>query len=139
MSLLTSGQLLHVALSLTLCCCHTVHLAAEEDASKPRDQDGADGTQGSPLAEGEAAGKAMAGRRRGKGGDIDPSATLADPASLKAKEMDVTLDSDPLFGRTSRLFDESSTAGETSTARQPCVVVARTCHTLQCWQSQHQH
>ena len=42
---------------------------------------------------------------------ISPS-TLSQ-ASLRAKESEPTFDDDPLFGKTSRLFDENSAAGET--------------------------
>lgn len=38
---------------------------------------------------------------------VDPSSTLADPESLKAKEQDVTFDLDPLFTKMTKLFDEA--------------------------------
>ena len=38
---------------------------------------------------------------------VDPSSTLADPESLRAKEQDVTFDLDPLFTKMTKLFDEA--------------------------------
>ncbi|GAX76043.1 hypothetical protein CEUSTIGMA_g3486.t1 [Chlamydomonas eustigma] len=42
---------------------------------------------------------------------VDPRSTLADPESLRAKDVDSTFDADPLFGKTSKLFDENSASG----------------------------
>ncbi|KAJ9523186.1 hypothetical protein QJQ45_024076, partial [Haematococcus lacustris] len=59
--------------------------------------------------------QADAGKRRGKAtpgaNALDASATLADPAGLREKRSEMTFENDPLFNRTTKLFDENSPAG----------------------------
>ncbi len=41
----------------------------------------------------------------------DPSATLAPPESLREQKSEATFESDPLFNRTTKLFDENCASG----------------------------
>ena len=50
-------------------------------------------------------------KKRAAAGYDDLTSTLADSESLRAKEGETTLDADPVFGKTSKLFDENSAAG----------------------------
>ncbi|KAJ9505166.1 hypothetical protein QJQ45_023776, partial [Haematococcus lacustris] len=76
--------------------------------------------------------QADAGKRRGKAtpgaNALDASATLADPASLREKRSDMTFENDPLFNRTTKLFDENSPAASfnaslTLTTVQPLIML----------------
>lgn len=49
--------------------------------------------------------------RRRKAFNADQSSTLADPKTLAGKAVDETFDTDPMFAKTSRLFDENSASG----------------------------
>ncbi|MEW5309398.1 MAG: hypothetical protein WDW38_001291 [Sanguina aurantia] len=51
------------------------------------------------------------GVRRRKAFDADQSSTLRDAKALASKAVDETFDTDPMFAKTSRLFDENSAAG----------------------------
>ncbi len=58
----------------------------------------------------DAHGDQQAKQRRRK--DLDPSSTLADPDSIKAKAPELSFETDPLFVRTSALFDKGGAEGE---------------------------
>lgn len=64
----------------------------------------------------------MAKQRRRK--DLDPSSTLADPDSIKAKAPELSFETDPLFVRTSALFDKGGAEGEHVPAAAPASLIA---------------
>ena len=66
-------------------------------------QEGHDGTQQQQPGRKKRGGAAYAGG--------EPCSTLKDAASLKPKSQDITFDADPLFTKTSKLFDENSAEG----------------------------
>lgn len=59
------------------------------------------------------------GVRRRKAFDADQSSTLRDAKALASKAVDETFDTDPMFAKTSRLFDENSASGG-FTGRSAC-------------------
>lgn len=86
---------------------------ADDEGEGGDGQDGNNDTadQGDATQGGE--GQASQGRRkkRGQGAEVNPSCTLEHPDKLRDKRPEATFDSDPLFSKTSKLFDENSAAG----------------------------
>ncbi len=80
-----------------------------DDQSGDQPQGGTDPGAGSSQEENN---NKVIKRRGGAVGTFrDTSSTLASVDSLRAKAVELTFEADPLFGKTSKLFDESSAAG----------------------------
>jgi hypothetical protein len=84
-------------------------------ATDDEDDDTAAGSQGDQDKGGSQGGEGGAKPKKGRRGaaqpDLEPSSTLADAETLKDKKADNTFESDPLFNRTTKLFDENSASG----------------------------
>ena len=90
--------------------------ADNEDDTEGREEGAADQQQGrdGPTQEGDGKEGSKGLKKKAREGYyVDSSSTLADPESLRAKEGEATFDADPLFSKTTKLFDENSAAGET--------------------------
>ena len=98
--------------------------ADNEDDTEGREEGGADQQQGSgdgPTQEGDGKEGSKGLKKKAREGYyVDSSSTLADPESLRAKEGEATFDTDPLFSKTTKLFDENSAAGEIWTGVREC-------------------
>eukprot|EP00798_Chlamydomonas_sp_ICE-L_P019937 gene19937-26644_t len=82
------------------------------ETQKPKKHnEGAAGDDTQDQGAGGEGGETQKPKKRAGSASTDPRATLGDDESLRNKTMEVTLDSDPLFRRTSKLFDEGSAAG----------------------------
>lgn len=88
------------------CALHADDEGDDTAAGSQGDQDKGDGSQGK-----EAGVKGKRGRRGAAQPDLDPSATLAEAEALKDRRAENTFESDPLFNRTTKLFDENSASG----------------------------
>jgi hypothetical protein len=102
-------RLQHIDNDPCLQCALLLHVDDEGDDTAAAGSQG-DQDLGGSLG-GEAGPKVKKGRRGPAQPDLDPSATLADPEALKDKKGDNTFESDPLFNRTTKLFDENSASG----------------------------
>ncbi len=92
-------------------CDDTTQHQAGDDQDGVQQQEADGGNGGDPQR--QQPGKKKRGGAAAAGAYADPSSTLADEASLRSKDLDsaATFDADPLFGKTSKLFDENSAAG----------------------------